>query len=90
MADAHAGIGRLIFNQAVEILKAADNIRDNRLYNAEVEKANEIFKKSQPYFEKAVELNPKEIDYKQALKMLYYRLGMTDKYDAITKEIDSM
>lgn len=90
MADSYAGIGRLIFNEAVEILKAADHIRDNRLYNAEVEKANEIFKQSQPYFEKAVELDPKEIEFKQALKMLYYRLGMTEKYDAITKEIDSM
>lgn len=90
MADSYAGIGRLIFNEAVEILKAADHIRDNRLYNAEVEKANEIFKQSQPYFEKAVELDPKEIEFKQALKMLYYRLGMTEKYDAITKEIDNM
>ena len=90
MADAYAGIGRLIFNEAVEILKVADDIRDNRLYNAEVEKANAIFKQSQPFFEKACELNPKEVDYKQALKMLYYRLGMTEKYDAISKEIEEM
>lgn len=88
MADSYAGIGRLIFNEAVEILKAADQIRDNKLYNAEVEKANAIFIQSQPYFEKAVELNPTEIEYKQALKMLYYRLGNTEKYDAISKEID--
>lgn len=90
LADAHAGIGRLIFNEAVEILKEADKIRDNRLYNEEVKKANAIFAESQPYFEKAVELNPNEVEYKQALKMLYYRLGQTEKYDEISKEIDSM
>lgn len=90
MADAYAGVGRLIFNDAVEILKAADKIKDNKAYNEQVEKANIIFKQSQPYFEKAVELNPKESEYKQALKMLYYRLGMTDEYDRISKEIDNM
>lgn len=90
MADAHAGIGRLVFNEAVEVLKAADKIRDNRLYNEQVEKANVVFRQSQPYFEKAVELNPQEVEYKQALKMLYYRLGMTAEYDKISKEIDDM
>ena len=90
MADAYAGIGRLIFNEAVEVLKAADQIRDNKLYNAQVEKANAVFIQSQPYFEKAVELNPKDTEYKQALKMLYYRLGLTEKYDAISKDIDNM
>ncbi|MFV0390603.1 MAG: tetratricopeptide repeat protein [Paludibacteraceae bacterium] len=90
MADAYAGIGRLIFNQAVEVLKVADNIRDNKLYNEQVDKANVIFKESQPFFEKAVELSPKEVDYKQALKMLYYRLVMTEEYDKISKEIDDM
>lgn len=88
MAEAYAGVGRLIFNQAVETQNAANNIKDNKLFNEEVEKANKQFKESQPFFEKAVELDPEEIDYKQALKMLYYRLGMTDEYDKISKEID--
>ena len=87
MANAYAGIGRLLFNQAVEVLKAADAIRDNKLYNIEVEKANVIFRKSMPYMEKAVEMSPKETDFKQALKMLYYRLGDNAKYEAISKEL---
>ena len=84
MASAYAGIGRIIFNQAVELLRAADSIRDNKLYNAEVQKANDIFKQSLPYMEKAVELDPKDTDFKQALKMLYYRLG------AIADKINKM
>ena len=86
MASAHAGIGRLIFNQGVEILKAADAIKDNKLYNKEVEKANAIFRESMPYMEKAVELDKTDNDFKQALKMLYYRLGENDKYNAMMKE----
>lgn len=88
MAESYAGIGRVIFNQAVEIQNAANDIRDNKLYEKEVEKANAIFKESQPYFEKAVELDPKEADYKQALKMLYYRLGMTEEYEKISNELN--
>ena len=87
MASAYAGIGRIIFNQAVELLRAADSIRDNKLYNAEVQKANDIFKQSLPYMEKAVELDPKDTDFKQALKMLYYRLGDNANYEKISKEL---
>ena len=87
MASAYAGIGRIIFNQAVELLRAADSIRDNKLYNAEVQKANDIFKQSLPYMEKAVELDPKDTDFKQALKMLYYRLGDNADYEKISKEL---
>ena len=87
MASAYAGIGRIIFNQAVEFLRAADSIRDNKLYNAEVQKANDIFKQSLPYMEKAVELDPKDTDFKQALKMLYYRLGDNANYEKISKEL---
>ena len=87
MANAYAGIGRIIFNQAVELLRAADSIRDNKVYNAEVAKANVIFKQAMPYMEKAVELDPKDTDFKQALKMLYYRLGDNDNYEKISKEL---
>ncbi len=87
MASAYAGIGRLVFNQAVEMLRAADSIKDNKIYNTEVAKANEIFKQSLPYMEKAVELDPKDTDFKQALKMLYYRLGDNANYEKISKEL---
>lgn len=82
-ADGYAGIGRLIFNQAVEVLKAADKITDNKAYNAEVEKANEIFKQALPFMEKAFELNPDDNTHRQSLKTLYYRLGENEKYDAL-------
>lgn len=82
-ADAYAGIGRLIYNEAVEIIKKAENITDNKTYNQEVEKANSVFRKALPFMEKALEINPEDRDFKQTLKGLYYRLGENEKYDAL-------
>ncbi|VBB45664.1 Tetratricopeptide TPR_1 repeat-containing protein [uncultured Paludibacter sp.] len=87
-AEAYGGIGRIIFNQGVQILNNAINIKDNKLYQAEKEKADNLFKASMPYLKKAVELNPKDNDYKFALKQLYYRLNMQKEYDEISKEME--
>ena len=84
-AEAHGGIGRLIFNQGVQVLNAASNIKDNKLYQAEKEKADKLFKESMPYLKKAYELKPDDNDYKFALKQLYYRLNMQKEYDELNK-----
>ena len=92
-ADAHAGIGRIYYNKAVKMTDAANNIKDTKLYNAEQKKVEAAFKESVPYFEKAAELKPKEVEFKKTLKTLYYRLKKDPqyeaKYDAISKEIDA-
>ncbi|HHT22407.1 MAG TPA: tetratricopeptide repeat protein [Bacteroidales bacterium] len=91
MALAYDGKGRVIFNQGVEIINLASDIKDNNAYNAEIEKAFELFKQSAPIFEKAVEIDPSNHDIKQTLKMVYYRLKDIDdygaKYDALVKEL---
>lgn len=88
MAGAYAGIGRVIFNQAVEMQNKAGEIKDNNLYNAEMDKIQKVFESSLEYMEKAVELDGDEYEYKQNLKMLYYRLGDEEKYEAIVKEME--
>jgi tetratricopeptide (TPR) repeat protein len=90
LADAYAGTGRLYYNKAVKVLENANNIKDVKLYTAEQKKAEEIFKQSVPFFQKAAELKPKEIEYKKTLKTLYYRLKMDTDFEAISKEIDAM
>jgi len=90
MADAYAGKGRLYFNKAVKLSEEANKIKDTRLYNAESKKVDEVFKQSLPFFKKAAELNPKEIEFKKTLKTLYYRLKMDAEFEAIKKEIDAM
>ncbi len=90
MADAHAGLGRLLYNKAVKMLDDANNIKDIKLYNAAQKKAEDVFKQSLPYFIKASELSPKELEFKRTLKTLYYRLKMDKEFEAVSKEIDAM
>jgi tetratricopeptide (TPR) repeat protein len=86
-ADSYAGIGRLKYNQAVKMSDKANEIKDNKLYNAAKDKADLVFKESIPFFKKAVELNPKEMEYKRTLKTLYYRLQMDKEFEALQKEM---
>ncbi len=90
LADAYAGKGRLYYNKAVKMADAANDIKDIKQYNAAKKKADDVFAQSIPFFKKAVELNPKEIEYKKTLKTLYYRLKMDKDFEAISKEIDAM
>ena len=87
IADAYAGIGRMHFNRAVKMSDEANEIKDNKKYNAAKKKADDVFRKSIPFFVKAVELKPDELEYKQTLKTLYYRLQMDKEFDEISKEL---
>lgn len=87
-AEAHAGIGRLIFNKGVEMTNLANAIKDNKLYQKEKEKADAIFKEAMPYLQKALELKPNDYENKFALKQLYYRLDMQKEYDEISKQMN--
>jgi len=90
MADAYAAKGRLHYNKAVKMAEEANKIKDVKAYNAEMKKVDGVFKESVPFFKKASEMNPKEIDYKKTLKILYYRLKMDAEFEAINKEIKAM
>ncbi|HOF99150.1 MAG TPA: tetratricopeptide repeat protein [Paludibacteraceae bacterium] len=90
LAEAYAGIGRLYYNKAIKMLEVANDIKDVKLFNQEKEKANKVFKESIPYFQKAKELNPNEIEYKRTLRTLYYRLQMDKEFEAIDEEIRAM
>ena len=87
LADAYAGMGRVYYNQAVKIQGDAINIKDEAAFEAEQAKANALFEQSVPYFKKAVEAAPDDMDYKRTLRALYYRLGMDAEYDALSKEM---
>jgi tetratricopeptide (TPR) repeat protein len=83
--DPQANLGRIYFNQAVAQLEIANEIADVRKYNEEVEKAKTYFRKAQPFYEKAFQLNQTPIDTKIALRNIYYHLGMGDKLAEIEK-----
>jgi tetratricopeptide (TPR) repeat protein len=88
LADAYAGIGRLYYNRAVKLSDAANDIKDNKLYVAAKKNADGVFIESIPFFKKASELKPDEMEYKRTLRTLYYRLKMDKEFDALEKEMN--
>jgi tetratricopeptide (TPR) repeat protein len=82
-ADISANLGRIYFNQAYNKQNEANAINDNKLYQEEVQKAKDLFKKALPYFEKAYQQKPDEREYMVALRGIYYNLGMETELKAI-------
>ncbi len=75
--------GRVFYNRAVEAQVAANEIKDNRQYEAARTQAMDMFKEALPFFERAHQMNPEDREYMIALSRIYYVLNMGDKYDEI-------
>lgn len=73
-----------------EIFDAAKNIKDVKKYNVEKNKANEEYKKSLPYFEKARTINGSDEMNLRFLRSVYYKLSMNDKYNEVDNVIKAM
>jgi len=85
--EAYSEMGRAYYNNAVKMSKEANKIKDINLYKAEDKKIDLVYREAIPFYKKAIELNPQEVEYKLPLKQLYYRLQMDAEYEAISKEI---
>jgi tetratricopeptide (TPR) repeat protein len=81
-------LGICYYNQAFEKYLESNEIMDVKKYNEAVAEVDKMFEKALKPFEKAHELNPDDVDTMKNLKELYYRLKMTEKYDAISKKLD--
>jgi hypothetical protein len=77
----------LYFNKAVELTDEANQIKDNKKYAVAKEKADDKFKESLPYLERAFELNNEDKSLANTLRQLYYRLQMNDKYEELNQKI---
>jgi tetratricopeptide (TPR) repeat protein len=102
-AQTQSNLGRIYFNQAVNQLNLANDIQDVRKYNEEKTKANDLFKKAMPYFEKSLQLDsnaPETTEASEqeardariketrvALRSIYYNLNMGDKLAEIEKQM---
>ena len=86
--EAQYNLGVLYFNQAVELTDVANQIKDNKKYAVAKEKADNKFKESLPYLERAFELNSKDKSLANTLRQLYYRLQMNDKYEEMNKKME--
>ncbi len=87
--DANYNLGAMYFNEAADKLNSISNIKNADEYGKAKEKCEAIFNQSQPYLEKAHEVNPKDRDTMTLLKQLYFRQNNMDKYNKIKAEMDA-
>jgi len=88
--NSYYNLGALYFNQGVNMANKALEIKDPDEYSAAVAKADEKFRESLPWLEKAHELNPDDVSTMETLKMLYYRLKMMDKHAEISEKLENL
>ncbi len=88
-AEAFGGKGYVYARQGDNVGERAAYIQDAKAYNAALEEQKGYYRQSVPFYEKAHELNRTNNDYVNALKSLYYRLGMNDKRSALIEEMNN-
>lgn len=89
-ADASYVVGSVYFNEGVDILKAANDLKDNDAYDKKREEAYEKFRLALPHFEKAEKSKPNDLFILNPLSTVYDQLGMDDKRDAILARIEAL
>lgn len=87
--DAIYNLGALYFNKGVSIFEKADKITDQKLYDAEKLKFEEMWNKALPYLEKAHELDQKDRNTMISLSQLYARMKQYDKAKLIKEKLDA-
>ena len=88
--DTQFNLGVCYYNKASAMILKANDIMDAKQYEAAKKLSTDVFMKAIPYFQKALELKPDDIDILKSLKELYYRLTMTDKYNETVKRITEL
>ncbi|HIE16428.1 MAG TPA: tetratricopeptide repeat protein [Bacteroidales bacterium] len=77
--DANYNLGALYYNQAVDIIRKAQDENDNAKYKKMMDNAKRIMRMALPYLEKAYSIKNTDKNTMLSLKELYYRLGDVDK-----------
>lgn len=75
-------------DKATTMLEGTDNLSQKE-YMAVKKQSDEVLKLALPYFEKAHELAPGEMNYARPLRQCYYRLGMQAEYDRLSEEMQN-
>ena len=88
--EATLNLGVIYYNRAAEEMNAANDLTNNAAYQAGRKKAEDTFRKSLPYMERAHELRPDDRMVLETLKNLYYRFEMTDKYNEVDSKIKGL
>ncbi|MEN8123003.1 MAG: tetratricopeptide repeat protein, partial [Bacteroidota bacterium] len=90
--DALFNLGVVYYNRAANIIKKAQNIppKEQKRYNAEIEKANKNFKLALPYMKKAHEVNIRDRSALTTLSTIYLKLQMYDEQKEVKEMLDNL
>ncbi len=95
LTDAIINKARLYYNNAIKMEAAAYDQKDLKLQDQAIKIAHDEFKKAIPLLERAIELNPDDVEPMKTLRGLYYRFLDSDssyqkKYNDINALIKTM
>ena len=89
--DAYINMGSVMLeDDKVLVEEMNKSLNDFKKYDEIKARQGELYKTVIPYYEKAYELRPDDVDTMRTLMSLYENTGMDDKFDAIRKKYDSM
>jgi tetratricopeptide (TPR) repeat protein len=90
--ESNFGLGVLYFNWAVDLLDKADKLplEETQEYDKLKEEAKQKFILAIPFFEKVLSIKQKDINTLNALKVIYSRLEMADKYKEVNAVLESL
>ena len=90
--NAYYNLGAIYYNKGVKQLDVANAVptSQEKKYEEEKAKADDVFKKAIPYMEKAAQINPEDVSTLQSLKTLYYRLKMMDKFKEVNQKLQDL
>ncbi len=90
MFNALFNLGVIYYNRGVEEQNKANEMTNMDEYNKEKKIAEGYWEQALPYLEKALELEPNNLDVLESLKGLYYRFDRMDKYNEIKAKIEAV
>lgn len=90
--NAKYNIGAVYYNKAAQIIKMAELIptTDVKKYDAEMNRAKELFEKARPFLEEASVIEPNNLSTLQTLSTIYAKLGMYDKVKELKARISEI
>jgi tetratricopeptide (TPR) repeat protein len=91
---AYYNVGVLYYNRGRDFYLEANNVppsgADNqKKYDTLIKKAETELNLAKPYFEKALELEKDDVPTLQALREVYYKLKIMDKYAEVKAKLDA-
>jgi tetratricopeptide (TPR) repeat protein len=85
--DANYNMGILYYNQAVEMLTAANEIMENVKYEIARDEAYDVLREAIPYLQQAHEIDPEHPSTMETLRIIYYRLGMEKELEDMNAKL---